>query len=309
MHSSGSGIRTIVERVRFYLDEPELNAKYTDDYVVRHLIGPAHADVFARINLTSQTRFFLQYDFACSGAGDYPLPPCINSVMSLQVIDELGGTPNSEITPRSLYHAEGPAWLIKGNPGAYVLGFYGSSPDSDQFLRINYTSNGDVQMHLGTGTLSHHTTYSKVALAATPTMGLVDRRTNAYAGQYLRIIPTTGPVEEVPISSSYFSSGTWYVETTRLLSTTAGSVTYEIVPAAFTSMWDAISCWAAMRLGIPRSKSAQKAAELRTAYLASIKTCFDAHTYANERMGLSIEKDTIDNNENGYPFRRPGQPQ
>ena len=50
MHSTNSFIYTVIERIRGYLDDPDLDAKYTDDFLIRHIIMPSMTNVMARIN-------------------------------------------------------------------------------------------------------------------------------------------------------------------------------------------------------------------------------------------------------------------
>ena len=48
MDSSNSMLKTVIERIRGLLDDPDLEAKYNDDYLVRHIIQPAFATVTSR---------------------------------------------------------------------------------------------------------------------------------------------------------------------------------------------------------------------------------------------------------------------
>ena len=50
MHSTNSFIYTVIERIRGYLDDPDLDAKYSDDFLLRHIVMPSMVNVLSRIN-------------------------------------------------------------------------------------------------------------------------------------------------------------------------------------------------------------------------------------------------------------------
>ena len=50
MHSTGSFLLTVIERVRAYLDEATLDAKFTNDYLTRHVICPEMVNVMSRLS-------------------------------------------------------------------------------------------------------------------------------------------------------------------------------------------------------------------------------------------------------------------
>ena len=50
MHSTNSILMTILERIRTYLDDPSLDAKYDNDFLVRQIIEPEMVNVITAIN-------------------------------------------------------------------------------------------------------------------------------------------------------------------------------------------------------------------------------------------------------------------
>jgi uncharacterized Fe-S radical SAM superfamily protein PflX len=50
LHSSNSYLYSILERVRGYLDEP--SSKYSNDFIVRHVIMPEFVNCVSRLSLT-----------------------------------------------------------------------------------------------------------------------------------------------------------------------------------------------------------------------------------------------------------------
>lgn len=296
MHSTGSYILTLLERVRAYLDEVELDAKFSNDWIVRHCIGPAQVDILARLSLTSGSPVIIQTDIAIAADTDYyVLPPCVQQVIRFTLVTD-DDVPTYDALPRSIFHRHGSGWRIEGTPGAFRLVISGGNA-MDLDGQIWYISNGDVHPHYGTGTLAAVSGVDRVTLSASPTYGALDRRDNAYNGQTLRILSASpAPIEERTITRSYYSGGSWYAEVATPFTHTAdGSVTYEIAPAGSQSLYEAIAAWGAIKLGTARkiSKSHQDALALQ--YRASLKTIGDNLTNIQGRVPQHIDKNTVDN--------------
>lgn len=149
MHSTGSYIYTLLERVRAYLDDPDLDAKYTDDYILRHAIGPAQVDVLSRLWLNHGAQLVMIYDLTLDpDVTYYQLPPCIQQVKRFALINA-DNLPTFDAVPRSEYHRNGPGWALEGNPGSMALRV-DVPPTGNLSAQLWYTSNGDVIPHYAT---------------------------------------------------------------------------------------------------------------------------------------------------------------
>ena len=297
MHSTGSFLKTILERIRTNLNEPDVDAKYSDDYICRHIIGPAMVDVISRLNLTSGAVPILEFDITLTEDIDtYYLPPCVQQVIRV-ITTDADGNPLMDAVPRDPMHRFGAGWQLSGSPGC--LAFKTPSPPiSSQAITVWYTTNGDFQPHYGTaGTLSLATTTPTVVLGLLPTVGGIDRRRNSYIGQVLRILPASpAPREERRIISHNYSGGVWTVVLDSPLEYTSnGTIIYEIAPPGMQSLYEAISVWGSMKLGVPTRISKVHMEELRTQYRAALKTAGDNLTDIQGRLPKHYEKDTIDN--------------
>lgn len=376
MHSTNSYLYTLLERIRSYMDLPEVDAKYSNDYLIRHTIGPAQTDVLSRLAHTTGCPVLLTMDLTLTGeAQDVILPPNVLWVLRIETIDE-DGNRLGEVIPRSFWNPYGSQnWRIEGSPGALVL-HVDSAPSGLDTARIIYQTNGDVLCHYGTGTLRYDhaddgagtlsvtsgastitrssgsfvddgfevndivdtASFSTAAcnikgmkvtdvtalvltvdyeftatdttdaaatvsanksvldLAATPTLGVVDRRENAYVGSVLRILPASGPVEERQITAHYYDqpTSTWKVEVRTPFSLVAAdSVLYEIAPAGSQSLYEAIAAWAALKIGTSfLSRERQESITLQ--YRAAIKTIGDNLTYVQSRVPSHYERKTSD---------------
>jgi hypothetical protein len=215
MNSSMSFLDTVLDRVRFYLDEPDVDAKYDNDYIVRHCICPAMVDVMSRLNNTSQGQIILKYDLSLTTTDvRYKLPPCVQEIVRFVVTDQDSNI-ILDIIPRDRMDYRGKNWSIEGYPGAMEFVLEGLVTGSTT-AQVWYVSNGDVIPHKSaTGTLDAGL---DTLTLGTATVGELDRRVGGYNGQVLRLIPTgsSGIVEERIIKRHYYDSPNWKVDTYRL---------------------------------------------------------------------------------------------
>lgn len=302
MHSSNSYILTVTERIRALLDDPDVDAKYSNDWICRHIIGPAQKDVLARIAKTSSSPVVLKATIAVvQGQEYYTLPPCVQEVVRLAVVDQ-NRTVIIDVQPRDRMSYRGPVWALEGSPGALELFIPPTTVLANGEVQFWYITNGDIFPHYGTGTLAldSDSALTLCTLGNTPTFGVLDRRPNAYCGMTLRLLPSgTDPIEERLITSHTFTSGSpdvWQVGTRRPFTyASAGSVTYEISPPGMQDLYECISCWGAMKLATARKVSEAHYNRLRTDYLAALKTSIDQLSEIQGRIGKSYTKDTSDN--------------
>lgn len=370
MDSTNSYLYTVLDRIRSYIDLPEVEAKYSNDYLIRHTIGPAQVDVLSRLSHTTGSPVLLEMELTLSGDPvDFVLPPNVLWVLRIETIDA-DGNRMGEVRPRSFWNPYGAQnWRIEGSPGALVLRV-DAAPSGLDTVRMVYQTNGDILPHYGSGTLAYERTTtatltvtdgestitrstgswvtdgyeindyldttnfanadnnltyirvtdvtanvltttgtfgttvtesatvsankSKLTLAATPTLGGLDRRENSYVGSVLRLLPATGPIEERQITAHYYSGGSWYVEVRGAFDEIAGgSVLYEIAPAGAQSLYEAIAAWSAMKIG-SNFLTKQRQDSLLLQYRAAIKTIGDNLTYVQSRDPHHYERKTAD---------------
>jgi hypothetical protein len=300
MHQTESYLYTLLERIRAYLDDSAIDAKFDNQFLINHIICPAQTDVIARLSHTHGAPVILRYPFTLDAdLLRYRLPPCVQEVLRLMGEDEDRTSVTWDATPSGMFSVNGSVWSLEGNPGALEL-VTAAPPQDGATATILYISNGDIRPHYGTGTLVQTTedglTVHRVTLATTPTLGVLDRRVGAYNGQTLRILPSgTGPVEESLIEESTYSAGVYKAKLTRPLTYTGGgSVTYEIAPTGMQSMTEAIAVWSAMKLGTHRGVTQGRFDALRLMYLAALKTAGDNLTTIQNRTPRHYTGRTVD---------------
>jgi hypothetical protein len=292
-------LKTVIERVRGFLDDPDLEAKYSDDYILRHIIRPAFTTVMSRINNSSQTPIMHKLAMPLTeGVSDYQLPPCIGEVWRLAVSDESGRV-LMEAIPRGLFNLRGPNWKIEGN----ILSFLPYPPADYADMELWYIHSGDFSPVYSTGGVSafqlgatRATATFNVSTAAT--LGDWDRRPSAYVGQMLRLIPSTGVVQERIISGWSYSSGTWTATLRSAFSTDASTgnlPAFEIAPEGSEPLYESVAAASAMKLASYRKMSGEHFGMIQSQYRDAMKTVMDHYSNMQMRMPKAWDKDTVDN--------------
>ena len=278
---------TCLDRIRGYLDDPDFEAKYDNDFIIRHIITPVMVDVWSRINMNLDNPVVLRHDLVLNKTDEYyQLPPSIGEIWRLARRDS-SGVVVEEIMPRNEFHVEGLGWAIEGNTIRVD-----PKVGSEMTFTLYYVPSGDNMPHYSTtGALAGD---RQTLTLGTATLGAIDRRENAYGGQILRLIPATGKVEERVIESHDVDLNT---VTTRIPfdQASSSSVTYEIAPLGMQSLYESIATGGALKLGTYRKISGTHFKMIQMQYRAAIKSATDNLANMQMRVGKHWEKNTIDN--------------
>ena len=285
MHDGGSLLRIVIDRIRGYLDDPDIDAKYSDDFIVRHVIGPCMTDVVSRLNHNWDNPVVVRHIAGvCAGQSYYQLPPSIGEIWRICTTDDQGNIVD-DYKPRGEWNPRGPLWSLEGN----LLSFR-PTLSNDVCLEIFYVPNGDVSPHMGTG---HWDAENKVfTFGSTPSLGSIDRRPNAYAGQVLRILPTDTYVEERVIGVHDVVHGV--VQPRISFHHESGEYPYEIAPIGAQSLYEAIASAGALKLGAYRKISGTHHQMILRQYQSAIKTVGDNLSNLQMRTGKAWERNTVD---------------
>jgi len=292
MDSTAGFLRTVIDRTRGYLDDPEIDAKYDDAFMVKHIISPSFASIASRINNSSSQTITMWIPFPLtSGTAHYQLPPCVGEVWRIGERDD-NLTVTREAVPRSEYHVRGMNWKVEGN----TITFTPAPDQSYSDMELQFMHNGEIAPFVATGTLNASKDTVTIAISATPSLGIMDRRPSAYAGNILRLLPTNGVVEERLIES-WEVSGSNFVATVRLPFTnaTAGSVTFEIAPYGLESLYEAAAAAGALKLGTYRKISGSHYQMIQMQYRDAMKTAMDHFSNRQMRVPKYFERNTVDN--------------
>lgn len=287
MHSTGSFLYTVIERIRGYLDDPDFDAKYDNDFLVRHIISPSMVDVLSRVNMNMDNPVVMRFEFQTDANTEYyQLPPSIGEVWRISRVDS-DGKICEDIKPRTEWHPEGVGWALEGNTLRFDPKLSGNT------WTVYYVPSGDVMPHYATGGTMRGDR-STLVIDATPTLGALDRRENSYAGQILRILPDTGMVEERVIASHDVELGE-VITRIPFNSSLEENVKYEIAPIGMQSLYEAISAGSAMKLGAYRKISGSHYQMVLQQYRSAIKTATDNLANMQMRTGKSFKRKTVDN--------------
>ena len=300
MDSSNSMLKTVIERIRGLLDDPDLEAKYNDDYLVRHIIQPAFATVTSRLNNSSTNAVMKRLSFPLTqNVAYYQLPACVGEVLRLCVLDE-SGRAIQEAVPRGFFNLRGPNWKVEGN----LISFLPFPPEDYAYMELWYIHSGDFSsVYVSTANAAYTLDATKkiatmVVNTPAPALGSFDRRPGAYVGQQLRLIPTTGVVEERLIDSwTYTAANTWTATVRKAFVTAAvGQLpAFEIAPESNEPLFEAVAAFGAMKMAGYRKISGEHFGIIQAQYRDAMKTLMDHYANIQMRMPKYFEKDTVDN--------------
>jgi hypothetical protein len=151
--------------------------------------------------------------------------------------------------------------------------------------------------------LTYTVAYDTLVFSATgtPTVGVVDRRDNAYLGCVVRILTSTGIIEE-RIISKWTKNSTFFETQVRLPFTyaTPGAVTIEYAPFGLESLFEAVAVGGAMKLGTYKKISGAQFQMLQLQYKDAMKTAMDHFANKQMRTGKYFERSTADNSLNDW---------
>lgn len=304
MDSSGSLLKTVIERVRGFLDDPDLEAKYSDDYILRHTIRPAFASVMSRVNNSSVGLVMQRLSMPLTyNVADYQLPPCVGEVWRLCYMDESGRV-LQEAIPRGLYNLRGPNWKIEGN----VLSFL-PYPNADYAtMELWYVHSGDYSPAFNSTPganffLNADKKSGTISISSAATVGEWDKRPSSYVGQMMRLLPTaaTAPIEERIITAwapTAAGSAVWNFTLRQPFTYATGNANlpaFEIAPEGHENLYEAVAAASALKLASYRKLSGEHFGMIQAAYRDSMKTLMDHYSNLQMRMPKAWEKDTVDN--------------
>jgi hypothetical protein len=293
-------LKTVLERIRGFLDDPDLEAKYSDDYIVRHIVSPAFASVLSRINNSAVNPVIQRLSFPLyQNQAHYQLPACVGEIWRLCITDDVGRV-IQEAIPRGVYNLRGPNWLVEGNMISFL-----PYPNADYTnMELWYVTSGDYKPFYSTGgasqVLAGSLDYVTIDVSSVAGVGEVDRRVSAYVGQILRVLPTSssGVVEERVISGWTQLSGTsWKLSVAKPFSSqVAGSMPpFEVAPEGSENLFEAVAAAGALKLATYRRLSGEHFGMIQAAYRDSMKTVLDHYSNVQMRIPKAWEKDTVDN--------------
>ena len=297
MHSTGSFLNTVIERVRGYLDEP--SSKYSNDFLMRNIVMPEMVNVLSRLSLNFDNPIVIRQAITiASGTEYYQLPPNVGEIFMLVQLDD-NNIVTADYKPQGQHHPTGPNWSIEGN-----LLSVRPLPDKAINLVMFYIPNGDFLPHYSAdgGTLVDSNTFT-LESTGTPDIGALDRRPNSYVGATLRILgQSSNTVIQERVISSHTVSTNGLSDSVDVrvafdapYNTGLSSVRYEIVPPGMQSLMQAVSAAAAINLGVMKDVSAKKMQFLQIEYRKALKTIGDNLSYMQMRKPKSYQKLTMDN--------------
>lgn len=297
--STNSLCYRMVERVRLLLNEPETDARWSDNYLLRELVQPALTQVMSRLSLGQDNPIILRMTISVTAGQEYyVLPPGVREVVRLGAADTYGN-PRLDWVPGGENSAIGTGWQLVGNSIRFT-----PIPQRAQDWTLWYIPSGDFIPHYSTAGVQDSAQGTKtLTLATTPTLGYLDKRTNGYAGGLLRLMGINGyggPIQEHMILSSSYSSGSWVITLATPYNPSVIDVSglrYEVVPAGYPLLWKAVAEYAAIDLAVPRDMTEKQMRHLYLARDTTMKSLQDDLSNLQGRTGKAFHNETLDNHD------------
>jgi len=255
--AGGSGpaafLDTSLTLIRRYADEPSTNAKYSDSNVYDE-IAMAFSKVWQSITRNTRHPAVVSYDVTVTVDTEvYVLPPTLSRILDMAWVDATTNEVTEWIRPSERLAPTYPHITFEGN---IIRFMHNQGPIANFTLRLWAKPTGWVALHRGAPTSITNDTSSNncaIVLPATPTIGTLDHRPNAYAGCIFRLLTASddgaGIVQDRVITAYDASTRTLTVEpayATATLPTTPA--TYEITPLAGDDLLEPISLLVARKL-------------------------------------------------------------
>lgn len=287
---------TTMDRIRQLVNEPEVDA-ITDARIMGDALVPAMVELWSRLVLSDSGAPVLSMDLAIvSGTSRYQLPPTVAEVLRLGKRDEYGKQVR-DWRPEGLWNPWGPGWRLERN----LIVFEPATVTLSDWT-LDYIPSGDVLAHYSSAGGTLDAGLDTLTLSSTPTLGTLDRRPNAYAGSVLRLIPTSGVVEERVISSYDASTAEATVYVPFDEASSGGSKAYEIVPWQWSQgVWDAVAARAALRVATWRRAGDAVMRQLTLEHDRARKTAYDLFNHIQNRAPKRYDRHTVDST-NAGPF-------
>lgn len=216
-------IRAAVKRVRQLVDEPSIEAKYSDRDIV-DLLNESWSEVVGDVFACAQHPPYAQHDIQLSTSQYvYPLPASVGEIRRIAKFSD-NDEVEWEILPEGLLNPSGYGIILDGNHLLRMRPEHGLS----DVITIEYIPSGDITCHVGQVILSGATTtvFPVSPTAADVLLGDLDGRPNAYAGCIFRWLSHGGTTSLKPAGYNVFP-----VQVRRIASYSVAAPSVTVVPA------------------------------------------------------------------------------
>lgn len=287
MHSTGSILKDIVNRGSLYTNQLFESGKYKeDDYMP--VLEEAFEEALNRVSKADQQRVVSRFSLDLVADQEYyTLPPTVTKLIRVVRVNEQGDE-TYEWDARGELHPQGSGFILDGMRSLR----FDPVPKAAESLEVWFEAGPSFGMHFSNsgGVVTSATTFTlDTFLNDEEDLGMYDRRTNAYVGARLRILNNGGTWEETVVTSQSSNSIT---VRDSLVTSTGGSIRYEIVPTYLQPIVALVSWTFAIKMGTALQLSQTKLRQMDIERASALKTVRELVSNVDERRGRFWETDT-----------------
>ena len=281
--------------IREAIDEPIINAKYTDARVIRHL-EKAFILVLNEKNRNSQTPATVKQTITvAANTTEYVLPYVMGTFLGLYDLSDSGT--KIYYDGRGMFNPYGRRVWLEDHT------LHIQSTDSlgvGTALTAEWIPSGVARLHNGTCTISADGL--TVTFGGTPNAGALDTHSKAYAGSIFRIILVSGSVvtgnymqeRNITAYDNVLRAATLDVALDPIPTTNDGSIHYEIAPFISQAMDSVVPLYTAYRISSIEGNN-KRAAGILAAYRNELRNVRLTAYYSNLPEAPRLRGDGFDN--------------
>ena len=275
MDSTGSILMTTITRIRTYLDDPSLDAKYDNDFLVRQIIEPEMVNVITALNATREEPILCNFLLNPLVSTDerIELPPNVGVIARIAKLNT-DGTVANDIARRDETDPRGPGWHLDGRDLHIRPDWDETGIDDGSSYNVWYIPSGDFNPHYSDAGGEILTGRLTLTVDSTPDVGGIDKRNSAYIGGVLRVWNAANSIVEERVITGYTASSGLITVRSAFSSDIEiqSGLRYEILPEFMGHLWQAIALACCMNLGVARNITEKQMAYIKEQFGLALQT-------------------------------------
>lgn len=272
MSQEYSILRNFMERVRSLVDSPDSDGKYTDDWLLSHVVQPSIQDVYSRMMLGALNPVVLPFLLELEeGRIHYPLPGNLQEIVAIVRLSD-SGMAVRDWRPSSRLSPHGPGWVVEGRNLAVIPA---PNASAEPWI-VWFIPSANASWFVGNARVDEEG--SNVVLKE-EVLGKKDRREGVYVGHEMRVLSDQGTIKTHTVSANdpSGSSNDGTISVRAVLPETPPLETFliEVLPVLFDDWSEAAATRCAIKLGSISGVTRHRRENLEMEHRRAMKTALD----------------------------------